>query len=124
MNEGGTTGEKTMRGHGSKKRNGLRVWGLFALGVACIAVFVLFVSPWIEHRVPALAKIARISKEMGIAPDAYFYAETEISYDSERYVRESLELKAPEQTGMTLPVAASILLSLVILWLGYKLLPP
>lgn len=108
----------------SGKRSGLRVWGLFALGVVCIGVFVLFVSPWIEHRVPALANIARISKEMGIAPDAYFYAETEISYDSERYVKESLRLKAPEQTGMTLPVAASILLSLVILWLGYKLLPP
>lgn len=107
-----------------KKRSGLRVWGIFLLGIVCIGAFILFLSPWIEHRVPALAKVARISKEMGIAPDAYFYAETEISYDSERYVRESLELKAPDQTGMTLPVAASILLSLFILWLGYKLLPP
>lgn len=113
-----------MSRHGNKKRSGLRVWGLFALGVVGIGVFVLFVSPWIEHRVPALANVARISKEMGIAPDAYFYAETEISYDSERYVKESLELKAPEQMGMTLPVAAAIFLSLLILWVGYKILPP
>lgn len=61
------------------------------------------------------------AEEQGIDTGAYFYTETEVSYQSESYIRESLEFTGATSEG-ELAAAVVIGASLfgLILWLGYK----
>ena len=105
-------------------RSRLRRWGFLLLGVGCVVAFIFFLAPLLRDSVPALDRTARMSEELGVDPEALIYSEMELSYDSEIYVKGAVELGASDHSGLTLPLAASVFLSLVVLVLGYKLLPP
>jgi len=102
----------------------LRSWGFLLLGFICIGLFISVISPLIQSRVPFFDHIAQTSKERKIDPAAYFYSETQASYDSESYVKAAIDMESPDQTRLTLPLAAGVFLFFMILWVGYKLLPP
>lgn len=102
----------------------LRSWGFLLLGFICIGLFISVISPWIQSHIPLFNQIAQISKERKINPAAYFYSETQASYDSESYIKAAIEMESPDQVRLTLPLAAGVFLFFMILWVGYKLLPP
>ncbi len=102
----------------------LRSWGFLLLGFICIGLFISVISPWIQSRVPFFERMAQVSKERKISPAAYFYSETQVSHDSESYVKAAVKTGSPDQTRSTLPLAAGIFLFFMILLVGYKLLPP
>ncbi len=76
-----------------------------------------------QKNVPIINQIFQIIEERDIDSTAYFYTGIEASYDGERYLRESVELLAPEEAGLTIPFIAFVILSGVILWIGFRFLP-
>lgn len=101
----------------------LRRWATFCLFVFLIWAFAFVVGPWMKNSIPTLKQIAQVVDERDIDPAAFFYTETESSYDGETYIRESIKLSAPEKSGLTGSIILGVILCFVILGLGYRFLP-
>ncbi|MCP4023761.1 MAG: hypothetical protein GY729_18090 [Desulfobacteraceae bacterium] len=107
----------------AKKKTWLRSWGTLILSVSMIALFALVAGPWLEQRIPIFNQIVNIIEEQDIESSAYFYSEVEASYTSEKELAGSILLKSPDQSGVTLPFVSGIIISLMILIIGFRHLP-
>ena len=67
--------------------------------------------------------IVQVIEENDIDSGAYFYTEIEGSYTGEKYLRQSLEMGAPDEFGLTLPFISGIVSCLVLLCVGFRYLP-
>ena len=85
--------------------------------------FAQVVGPWGEAHIPVFNEIVDTIKARDIDSGAYFYTEIEASYTGERALRDAQILKRPDQFGFTPSFISGVLLSLVILIVGFKTLP-
>lgn len=101
----------------------LRAWGQLFFCFFLIWGFAFIVGPWIQKNVPIINQIFQVAEERDIDTTAYFYTGIEASYDGASYLRESIKLQAPEEAGLTIPFIAFVILTGVILWIGFRFLP-
>ena len=106
-----------------QKKSRIKAWGQFLSVLLLLWVFGTVVGPWLETRIPTFNKIVETIEKHDIDSGAYFYSEIKGSYDGERYLRDALELGAPDDIGLTLPFVFGIILCFVILWLGFRYMP-
>ena len=107
--------------HPPKSR--LKAWGQLIGVFVALWLFAMVVGPYFETRIPTFDKIVQTIDKQDIDSGAYFYTEIKASYDGERYLRNALELGAPDQIGLTLPFVSGIVICLLILWLGFRYMP-
>ena len=106
-----------------QKKHPIKAWGQLISILMLVWIFGTVVGPWLETRIPTFNKIVETIEKHDIDSGAYFYSEIKGSYDGERYLRDALELGAPDDIGLTLPFVSGIVLCLVILWIGFRFLP-
>ena len=100
-----------------------KAWGILGLTFLSLWIFAVAVGPWLQHHIYGMDEIVRVIEENDIDAGAYFYTEIEGSYTGEKYLRQSLELAAPDQFGLTLPFISGIVACLALLGFGFKYLP-
>lgn len=103
----------------SKKKG----WAILLLTFVFLWIFGVAIGPWLQHHIYGMDQIVQVIVEQDIDAGAYFYTEIEGSYAGEKFLRQSLEMGAPEQFGLTPSFLSGILLCLFILFLGWKFLP-
>jgi hypothetical protein len=106
--------------HSMSKKKG---WVILLSTLFLLWIFGVAVGPWLQHKIPGMDKIVTTIEENDIDAGAYFYTEIEGSYNGENYLRQSLEMAAPDQSGVTLSFLLGIFLCLLILALGWRYLP-
>ena len=109
--------------HSHRPKRRWVAWGQLIGVLAALWVFAVAVGPYFETRIPIFNKIVQTIDKQDIDAGAYFYTEIKASYDGERYLRNAIELKAPDQIGLTLPFVSGIVICLLILWLGFRYMP-
>ena len=80
--------------------------------------FAPFDTPRLHGPIVALAIVTMLCPATSWAEHDYAG-----SYTGEKYLRQSLELAAPDQFGLTLPFISGIVSCLALLGLGFKYLP-
>jgi hypothetical protein len=100
-----------------------RAWSVLTLTIVCLWLFGTVIGPWLQHHIYSMDDIVRVIDENDIDSGAYFYTEIEGAYTGEKYLRQSLEMAAPDQFGLTLPFVSGIVACLLILAIGFKYLP-
>lgn len=100
-----------------------KAWGILLTTFFSLWLFGVVVGPWLQHHIYSMDDIVQVIEENDIDSGAYFYTEIEGSYTGEKYLRQSLELAAPDQFGLTLPFISGIVACLALLGLGFKYLP-
>jgi hypothetical protein len=100
-----------------------KAWGILLGTFFMLWVFGVAVGPWLQHHIYGMDEIVQVIEENDIDAGAYFYTEIEGSYTGEKYLRQSLELAAPDQFGLTLPFISGIVACFVLLGFGFKYLP-
>ena len=108
-----------MERHHSKTKG----WLMMGLTLVLLWGFAQVVGPWGEKHIPVFNQIVETIKARDIDSGAYFYTEIEASYTGERALRDAQILKRPDQFGMTLSFASGVVISLLILYFGFKTLP-
>ena len=106
-----------------RRKSRLKAWGQLIGVFMLVWVFGTVVGPWLETRIPTFDKIVETIEKHDIDSGAYFYSEIKGSYDGERYLRDALELGAPDDIGLTLPFISGIVICLLILCLGFRYMP-
>jgi hypothetical protein len=101
----------------------LRAWGLLVAGLLCLWTFAVFIGPWVQDSIPIFREIVQVIEDRDIDAGAYFYSDTKESYEAEYYLLETMRFRAPAGVGFTLPFIGSIILCVVILWIGYRYIP-
>lgn len=101
----------------------LKGWAVLVGTLGFLWVFAIYIGPWAAQRIPVFNEIVEIIEKHDIDSGAYFYTEIKASYDGERYLRDSLELGAPDQSRFTLRFFSGIVVCLLLLWLGWRFLP-
>jgi len=81
------------------------------------------IGPWGQENIPVFREIVQVIDEQDINSNAYFYTEIEASYEGEQYLRESIEFAGHRDAKFNLIFMSGVLLSLVILYLGFRFLP-
>lgn len=114
---------KTISGRAQQPKRRWVAWGQLIAVFAGLWVFATVVGPYFETRIPTFNKIVQTIDKQDIDSGAYFYTEIKASYDGERYLRNAIELGAPDQIGLTLPFLSGIAICLLILWLGFRYMP-
>ena len=74
----------------SNRKSRIRAWAVLGLCLAMIWGFGVYIGPWAADRIPMMKKIVDVIEEQDINSSAYFYTDTEASYEGERYLRESI----------------------------------
>lgn len=115
--------DKTISGCAQRPKRRWIAWGQLIGVFVGLWVFATVVGPYFETRIPAFDKIVQAIDKQDIDSGAYFYTEIKASYDGERYLRNAIELGAPDQIGLTLPFLSGIAICLLILWLGFRYMP-
>jgi hypothetical protein len=105
------------------RKSRIKAWGQLISVLLLLWVFGTVVGPWLETRIPTFDKIVETIEKHDIDSGAYFYSEIKGSYDGERYLRDALELGAPDEIGLTFSFVSGIVLCLVILWIGFRYMP-
>lgn len=100
-----------------------KAWSILGVTFLSLWVFAVAVGPWLQHHIYGMDEIVQVIEENNIDSGAYFYTEIEASYTGARYLRQSLEMAAPDQFGLTLPFISGIVICLVMLCVGFKYLP-
>lgn len=108
----------------NKKRTKLQKWGLLLSGIALTGILIFVVVPWVQSHIPFLDQMVKTAKERKIDPSAYFYSESQVSYDSESYIKETIEVKAPDQMEWTFPLIIIFIVFSIVVWVGHRYLPP
>jgi len=106
-----------------RRKSRLKAWGQLISVFFLLWVFATVVGPWLETRIPTFNKIVETIEEQDIDSGAYFYSEIKGSYDGERYLRDALELGAPDEIGLTFSFVSGIVICLLLLWLGFRYMP-
>ena len=106
-----------------RHKSRLKAWGQLISVFLLLWVFGTVVGPWLETRIPTFDKIVETIEEQDIDSGAYFYSEIKGSYDGERYLRDALELGAPDEIGLTFSFVSGIVICLLLLWLGFRYMP-
>jgi hypothetical protein len=73
----------------------LKAWAALFLCIFLIWGFVFYAGPWLRDSIPIWKQLTEVAKEKDIDTTAFFYSENKESYQSERYLRETLERKKP-----------------------------
>lgn len=115
--------EKTISGRTQRPKRWWVAWGQLIGVFVGLWVFATVVGPYFETRIPTFDEIVKTIDKQDIDSGAYFYTEIKASYDGERYLRNAIELGAPDQIGLTLPFLSGIAICLLILWLGFRYMP-
>lgn len=115
--------DKTISGGTQRPKRWWVAWGQLIGAFVGLWVFATVVGPYFETRIPTFNKIVQTIDKQDIDSGAYFYTEIKASYDGERYLRNAIELGAPDQIGLTLPFLSGIAICLLILWLGFRYMP-
>ena len=100
-----------------------KAWSILGLTFLTLWLFAVVVGPWLQHYIYGMDEIVQVIEENNIDSGAYFYTEIEGSYTGEKYLRQSLELAAPDDFGLTLPFVSGIVACLLLLGIGFKYLP-
>ena len=100
-----------------------KAWSILGMTFCLLWLFGAVVGPWLQHHIYSMDEIVQVIEENDIDSGAYFYTEIEGAYTGEKYLRQSLEMAAPEQFGLTLPFISGIVICLVMLCVGFKYLP-
>ena len=100
-----------------------KAWIILGTTLVMLWGFAQVVGPWGESHIPVFKEIVEVIKARDIDSGAYFYTEIEASYTGERALRDAQILKRPDQFGMTLSFASGVVISLLILYFGFKTLP-
>ncbi len=100
-----------------------KAWSILGLTFLSLWLFAVVVGPWLQHHIYGMDEIVQVIEENDIDSGAYFYTEIEGSYTGEKYLRQSLEMAAPDQFGLTLPFISGIVACLALLCVGFKYLP-
>lgn len=100
-----------------------KAWSILGLTFLSLWLFAVAVGPWLQHHIYSMDDIVQVIEENDIDSGAYFYTEIEGSYTGEKYLRQSLEMGAPDEFGLTLPFISGIVSCLVLLCVGFKYLP-
>ena len=106
-----------------RRKSRIKAWGQLVSVFLLLWVFATAVGPWLETRIPTFNKIVETIEEQDIDSGAYFYSEIKGSYDGERYLRDALELGAPDEIGLTFSFVSGIVICLLMLWLGFRYMP-
>ncbi|MCP4688675.1 MAG: hypothetical protein GY859_11540 [Desulfobacterales bacterium] len=101
----------------------LKGWAILIGTMGMLWVFAVYIGPWAAERIPVFNEIVRTIEKHDIDAGAYFYTEIKASYEGERYLRDSLELGAPEQARFSLQFISGIVICLLLLGLGWRFLP-
>ena len=101
----------------------VKAWGILITTFCALWLFGVVIGPWLQHHIYSMDDIVQVIEENDIDSGAYFYTEIEGSYTGEKYLRQSLELAAPDQFGLTLPFISGIVACLALLGFGFKYLP-
>ena len=105
---------------GMDKKKG---WAILCSVCAGLYLFGIKIGPWLQHYIWGMDEIVQVIEEQNIDAGAYYYTEIEGAYDGQQYLSQSLQLMAPDQYGLTLPLLAGIVVCLLILYFGMKALP-
>jgi hypothetical protein len=100
-----------------------KAWSILLGTFFMLWVFGVAVGPWLQHHIYSMDEIVQVIEENDIDSGAYFYTEIEGAYTGEKYLRQSLEMAAPDQFGLTLPFISGIVACLALLAIGFKCLP-
>ncbi len=100
-----------------------KAWGILGLTFLSLWLFAVAVGPWLQHQIYGMDEIVQTIEENDIDSGAYFYTEIEGAYTGEKYLRQSLEMGAPNEFGLTVPFVSGILICLVMLCVGFRYLP-
>lgn len=100
-----------------------KAWGILGLTFFSLWIFGAVIGPWLQHHIYSMDDIVQVIEENDIDSGAYFYTEIEGSYTGEKYLRQSLEMGAPDEFGLTLPFISGIVSCLVLLCVGFRYLP-
>jgi len=111
------------RSTNSQSMSRVKAWGILLSTFGMLWVFGVVIGPWLQHHIYSMDDIVQVIEENDIDSGAYFYTEIEGSYTGEKYLRQSLELAAPDEFGLTLPFVSGIVACLVLLGVGFKYLP-
>ncbi len=103
----------------SKKKG----WTILLSTLFLLWLFGVAIGPWLQHHIYGMDQIVQVIEEHDIDAGAYFYTEIEGSYAGEKYLRQALEMGAPEQFGLTIPFLSGIFFCFLLLFLGWKYLP-
>lgn len=101
----------------------LKAWGILGITFFGLWLFAVVIGPWLQHHIYGMDTIVQVIEENNIDSGAYFYTEIEGAYNGEKYLRQSLEMGAPDQFGLTLPFIAGIAACFLLLIIGFKYLP-
>ena len=100
-----------------------KAWAILGATFLSLWIFAVAVGPWLQHHIYSMDDIVQVIEENDIDSGAYFYTEIEGAYTGEKYLRQSLELAAPDDFGLTLPFISGIVACLALLGFGFKYLP-
>lgn len=101
----------------------MKAWSVLLLTFFSLWLFGAVVGPWLQHHIYSMDEIVQVIEENDIDSGAYFYTEIEGAYTGEKYLRQSLEIAAPDEFGLTLPFISGIVACLLLLTFGFKYLP-
>ncbi len=119
MNANSETPRKT----NGPRPNSWKRWGVLIGTLFFLWIFGVYIGPWAAQRIPVFNEIVQTIEKNDIDAGAYFYAEIKASYEGERYLRDSLELGAPDQVRFTWRFISGIVICLLLLGLGWRYLP-
>ena len=100
-----------------------KAWSILGLTFLSLWLFAVVIGPWLQHYIYSMDEMVQVIEENDIDAGAYFYTEIEGSYTGEKYLRQSIEMGAPDAFGLTLPFISGIVACLVLLCVGFRYLP-
>lgn len=108
----------------SPPMNRKKGWAVLLLTCLCLYLFAVYLGPWMEvHVFVGMEEMAQVIEENGIDAGAYYYTEIEGAHQGHNYLRQSMQIMAPDEFGLTLPFISGLFICLLILWFGFKTLP-
>ena len=100
-----------------------KAWSILGLTFVALWIFGAMVGPWLQHHIYSMDDIVQVIEENDIDSGAYFYTEIEGAYNGEKFLRQSLEMGAPNAFGLTWPFISGIVTCFVLLCVGFRYLP-
>ena len=106
-----------------KPRSLAKGWAALFLCILLTWAFTFYLVPWMQNNIPVMKRLAEVVKERDIDTTAFFYSENKESYEAERYLKDTFDLKKPKGYGVDGFFILGILFCIVILMIGYRFLP-
>ena len=103
--------------------SGRKGWAVLLLSFCFIYLFAVAIGPWLQHHIWGMDEVVQVIEANNIDSGAYYYTEIQGAEDGHAYLNQSLQSMAPDHYGLTLPFLSGILISLLILYFGFRTLP-